>query len=117
MSEQRRTPRIQPFVVRCRIVTAGRHIPAYIIDLSLRGARLSLKGACPPVGTTVDIDVRFARASSLSRLAAEIRWVRAPDDKGWASMGVRFASATLEQHARQLEQVLEEFKGHASRLA
>jgi hypothetical protein len=115
--DQRAISRIQPFIVRCRVVTAERPLTAYITDLSPRGARLTLKGSSSlAVGLPVELHARLARATTPCRLKAEVKWVHPPDAKGWVAVGVRFVSVTLEER-RVLERVVEEFRGHASRLA
>jgi hypothetical protein len=114
--DQRSESRIQPFIVRCRVVTADRPLTAYITDLSPRGARLTLKGSSVAVGVRVELQVRLERAASPSRLKAEVKWVHPPDAEGWSTVGVRFVSLTPEER-RVIERVVEEFRGHASRLA
>lgn len=114
--DQRSESRIQPFIVRCRVVTADRPFTAYITDLSPRGARLTLKGSSVAAGMRVELHAHLARAASPSRLKAEVKWVHPPDAEGWATVGVRFVSLSLEER-RVIERVVEEFKGHASRLA
>jgi hypothetical protein len=116
MSEKRSESRIQPFVLRCRVVAGGHSLAAYITDLSSRGARLSLKGGAPTAGARVELVARFARQFSPAGLKAEVKWVHPPDAKGWSAVGVRFVSVTIEER-RVLERVVEDFKGHASRLA
>jgi hypothetical protein len=116
MSEQRTTARIQPFIVRCRLLTGGRPASAYVTDLSPRGARLALRGHAPAIGASVELEVRFKRETSPSRLRAEVKWVHPPDEKGWTAAGVRFVGVSGAER-EQLEKVVEEFRGHASRLA
>ena len=114
--DQRSETRIQPFIVRCRVATPDRPLTAYITDLSPRGARLTLKGSAVAVGTRVELHVRLARAATPMRLRAEVKWVHPPDARGWATVGVRFVGVSAEAR-RVIEGVVEEFRGHASRLA
>lgn len=115
--DQRRTPRIQPFVAPCRLVAGERRTPGYLSDLSPRGARVSCDEEPPPVGTNVVLEVRFGREVAYSRLPAEVEWVQLGLDPSAApDIGLSFKDTTPEDQD-VLDAVVEEFRRRAEQLA
>ena len=50
MTEQRKTPRIHPFVAPCRVVSESRAVAGYLTDLSEAGARVTCETDPRPTG-------------------------------------------------------------------
>jgi hypothetical protein len=116
-SEKRRTPRIQPYVAPCRVLDRSRRVAGYVMDLSPRGARVTVESDPPSPGTTVIVEVRFARASPHSLLPGQVRWVRGPEGpKATFTFGMTFEGLTAEQH-QVLNAVVEEFRRRAEDLS
>ena len=113
--EQRHTARLQPFVVRCRVSWAGGRTSAYITDLSVHGARLSLLEEPPAAGLRVAVEVRFSREHRQWCLHGEAKWRRTLESKGGYSMGVRFVELGAEERAL-LDRVVEDFRSQAARI-
>lgn len=115
--EKRRTPRIQPYVAPCRVLDRTRRVAGYVMDLSPRGARVSVEGDPPAAGSTVIIEVRFARTSPHSLLPGQVRWIRGPEGpKPMHTFGMTFEGLTAEQ-SQVLNAVVEEFRRRADELA
>jgi hypothetical protein len=113
--EKRAVVRIQPFVVRCRL-HHGTHVqPAYLVDLSAKGARLSCDGEPPPIGAAVEIEVRFRGHHGPCRLPAEVKWLAEPGRNDARGLGVRFTGTTRAVRD-VVEGVMAEFRDKASRL-
>jgi hypothetical protein len=116
-SEKRRTPRIQPYVAPCRVLDRSRRVAGYVMDLSPRGARVTVESDPPAPGSTVIVEVRFARTSPHSLLPGQVRWVRGPEGpKGTFTFGMTFEGLTAEQH-QVLNGVVEEFRRRAEELS
>ncbi len=114
--DKRATPRIQPFVVPCRVSCDGQTIAAYITDLSPRGARLTCDAEPPGVGKHVEIELRFRRVGERAHVAGEVKWVHPKSREGSFTLGIRFVSQSAE--ARDLlERKVAEFRDHAARLS
>lgn len=79
--EKRTLSRIQPFIVRCRIVHGARRLVGYVTDISLGGAQVSCDEEPPPVEAEVSVEIRFDRGAEPTRLAASVRWTK-PGDPG-----------------------------------
>jgi len=115
MPEKRKAPRVQPFVVPCRVIDGPRRFSAYLTDLSLEGAQVSAGVAAPTPGTTVVLEVRLGRQVAPPRLSAEVVWTRGAGGLRHA-FGVTFKG--LRPDARRvLEAALEEFRRRAAMLA
>ena len=114
VKEKRKTPRIQPFVAPCLVVDHARRIPAYVTDLSPRGARVACDGEPPLVGAAVVIEVRIGRKISRSRLPAVVKWAR-PGPRGIHLFGLTFEGVAGEEQ-RHLEAVVEEFRRRAAQI-
>lgn len=116
-NEKRRTPRIQPYVAPCRVLDRTRRVAGYVMDLSPRGARVSVENDPPTSGTTVIVEVRFARTSPHSLLPGQVRWIRGPEGpKSIYTFGMTFEGLTAEQH-QVLNAVVEEFRRRAEELS
>lgn len=114
--EQRRTPRIQPFVARCKVIDGERELPGYLADLSTRGARVSANAPLSPGAQTVVIEVRFGRRAP-TRLPARVKWLKPGTKQGEAAVfGVVFEDIGPEGEAL-LESVVKEFHRRAEQLA
>ncbi len=113
--DNRTSPRVQPFVMRCRLLFSGRTVTAYLTDLSVRGARVHMQEQPPAAGAQLDIEVRFRHASRPSRLSAEVKWTRAGDDGRGHRVGVRFLELGSDERAL-LDRVVEEFHAQAARI-
>lgn len=109
--EHRRTPRLQPFVVPCTVLSEARKLRGFLTDLSHRGARISCEAGVPEDGSEVVIEVRFSRRAKMARLPGRVRWSR-PSEAATASFGVLFESPSAEARAL-LESVVEEFRRRA----
>jgi len=112
--EKRKTPRIQPYVVPCVVVDGPRRLPAYLTDLSIRGARVSSEEEPPHAHARVVVEVRLGRVVSPSRLPGQVKWVKARG-KGH-DFGLTFVGITAELQ-RTLESVVEEFRRLAAALS
>ncbi len=114
MPEKRRSPRLSPFVVPCRIVRGESAQPGFITELSLEGARITCD-ECPPPGAEVVIEVRLGRrVVHASRLGARVMWTGA-GSRGPA-FGVSF-SALPEPARAALAESVEEFRRLAAKLS
>jgi hypothetical protein len=114
VTEQRRIPRIQPFVAPCRVVFEGRVLTGYLTDLSEAGARITSDTEPPPAHAPVTLELRVGRVPARSRLSAKVAWVK-KEDVG-ATFGLSFADLPAEQQ-KALETVVAEFKRLADEIA
>lgn len=113
--EKRRTPRIQPFVVPCRIVMGAHRLSAYVTDLGLGGGRVHCDGEAPDPGTLVTLEVRIGRRVAHSRIPAVVKWAkRAP--RGGHDFGLTFEGLPAED-GKALQAVVDEFHRRAAQLA
>lgn len=112
--EKRRAARIQPFVAPCRLAAGGRRLPAYLADLSPLGARVTCDAVPPSPGASVVLEVRFGRQVRHSRLAAEVKWVKAMGD-GSHFLGLTFTAMSPSER-ELLESVVAEFQKRADEL-
>ncbi|HUL76289.1 MAG TPA: PilZ domain-containing protein [Vicinamibacteria bacterium] len=110
--EQRQTPRIQPFVARCRYVSDEQRVPGFLTDLSERGGRIHAEAEPPPVGRTVAVEVRFGHQATHVRLSATVRWSRRAARGGYV-FGVSFEGNGAEEQ-QILHGVVEEFHRRAA---
>jgi PilZ domain-containing protein len=116
-TEQRKAPRIQPYLAPCRLVHSGRRLAGYVVELGPLGARVSCDDQPPALGEAVVLEVRFSRQAVFSPLPAEIKWSRPPDESGGAHLvGLTFRGVSAEQQ-RTLDRVLDEFRRRAALLA
>jgi hypothetical protein len=115
MAEKRKTPRIAPFVVPCRVVDRGHRLSGYLTDLSAQGARVSCGATAPEEGSSVVLEVRLGSGTRHSRLDAEVKWVRSEGGGTGHVFGLTFAKVSPEQQ-RMLESVVEEFRRRAAEL-
>jgi protein involved in temperature-dependent protein secretion len=113
--DKRTSPRVQPFVMRCRLSFAGRTATGYLTDLSVRGARVYVQDQPPAAGARLEIEVRFRHTSRHSRLGAEVKWTRLADDGRGHRVGVRFLGLGRDERAL-LDHVVEEFHAQAARI-
>jgi hypothetical protein len=112
--EKRETPRIQPFVAPCRMIVESRQFTGFVVELSVRGARVLCDDEPPPVGTRAVLEVRFGKQVAHSRLPAEVKWVK------WTRQGHHFGLTFTEVAADEqkvLDAIVEEFHRRASQLA
>ena len=114
MTEQRRTPRIQPFVAPCRVVTGSRALAGYLTDLSEGGARVTCEADPPAEGEAVTLELRIGRVAARSRVPAHIEWVK-PAAKGCV-FGLSFAGLGPEP-MKALRGVVAEFRRMADEIA
>lgn len=113
-AERRLSPRITPFVARCRILVAGKARSGYLTDLSTEGARVTC--ASPPaVGSALVLEVRLSPRDAHSRLSARVLWTR-PQEEGSVAVGLAFADLG-EADRRALQAVVEEYQRRAKELA
>jgi hypothetical protein len=114
--EKRKTPRIQPYVVPCRILDGERRHPGYVTDLSTRGARVTCEQEPPAVGQVVGLEVRFARKQGKARLSGRVQWSRPllHPAKG-QDFGVTFEG--LQRREQDLlEAIVRDFQSQAEQL-
>jgi hypothetical protein len=113
--EKRSSPRVQPFVARCRLRFPGRILVGYITDLSVRGARVAIEEQAPAAGTRLHIEVRFRNQVRHSRLAAEVKWAHAAGSPGGQRVGLRFVEMGVAERTL-LGRIIEEFHTQAARI-
>jgi hypothetical protein len=115
--EKRRTPRIQPFVAPCQVVSGETRTAGYVTELSLEGARVSCDADPPPIDAAVVLEVRLPRQPARSRLSGRVKWARAAEEgKRGHVFGVTFEGLGAEEQAN-VAAVLEEFRRLAAELA
>jgi len=113
--DKRGSARVQPFVVRCLIVDGARRLPAYLTDLSVTGAQVTVEGEPPAAGTSVVVEVRLGRdAAAARRLPATVQWARGDDPPPPPSFGVVFRIG--EDDRRAIEGVLADVRQRASQI-
>jgi hypothetical protein len=110
-SENRRSQRLDPFVVACTVVQGERRVRGFLTDLSPRGARIACKESAPADGSAVVIEVRFARGEPLARLPGRVRWSKRPDDPR-GLFGVVFERPSAEDR-RLVDSAIEAFRSAA----
>lgn len=115
--EKRRTPRVQPYVVPCRMeLPNGRRLSGYVTDLSPLGAQVSCDGPPPAAGIEVSFEVRLRRGPAWPRLKAEVKWTRPPAETGATpTCGLTFVRLAPAEQAL-LEGALEDFRRRADQL-
>ncbi len=115
--EKRRTPRVQPYVVPCRVeLPNGRVLAGYVTDLSSRGAQISCEGPPPAVSLRVTLEIRLRRGDAWPRLAAEVKWTRPPArPDAPPTCGVTFTDLSAPGQAL-VEAALADFRRRASEL-
>jgi PilZ domain len=114
MTEQRKTPRIQPFVAPCRVVTGSSTLPGYLTDLSEAGARVTCDATPPAEGEEVTLELRIGRVAARSRVPARVEWVR-PTERG-STFGLSFAGLAPDPQ-KSLRAVVAEFRRLADEIA
>jgi hypothetical protein len=116
--DKRKSDRIQPFVVRCRVLVEGRAaLSAYVTNLSTGGAQIWSEHEPPAAGTRLVLEIAFGRGMKRARLHGELKWCRPPADAGSRHVfGVGFTGATDAEHAA-LETALAEFRRRAALLS
>ncbi len=116
-AEKRRVPRVQPYVVPCRVeLPNGRVLAGYVTDISPRGAQVSCQGPPPASGIRVTLEVRLRRGPVWPRLPAEVKWTRppvAPDNN--PTCGLTFLDLDAPDQ-KLLENALEDFFRRAALL-
>lgn len=114
--EKRKTPRVRPFIVPCRVTATGRQIDGYVTDISARGARVSTDAEVPDAGVSVRIEVRIGRRDSVGSIDGKVKWVRPSEGRGqWHSFGITFVGLSPEL-AAAIEAVVEDFRRRAAQL-
>jgi hypothetical protein len=113
--EQRRTPRIQPFIAPCTIRDGPGESRGFVVDLSVAGARIALETPLPAPGARVLLEVRFSRRPPML-LAGRVQWTRRADEPDRThKFGVTFEDVSAEQ-AALLQEVIDEFQRRAAEL-
>lgn len=115
--EKRRTPRVQPYVVPCRMeLPNGRLLAGYVTDLSPIGAQVSCDGPPPAVGIQVALEVRLRQGPAWPRLKAEVKWTHPPGrESANPTCGLTFVQVEAPDQAL-LEGALEDFQRRAAQL-
>jgi hypothetical protein len=116
--EKRRTPRIQPYVVPCRLTLAdGRQVGGHVTDLSSQGAQVAADGDPPEAGSQLLIEIRLRRSALWPRAHAEVKWLRPADQAGAPfTCGLTFVDLAPEAQAL-IEAALDEFRKRAALLS
>jgi hypothetical protein len=117
--DKRRTPRIQPFVVPCRVLEepGPRALAGYLTDLSPRGAQVSTQGLPPTPEAAVVLEVRLgSEPTAATRLPARVKWVRAAEHGDWHAFGLTFEAISAAEQTL-LESVVEDFRRRAAQLS
>ncbi len=113
--DKRRTPRIQPFVVPCRILLGMHRLSAYITDLSLGGGRVHAEGDVPNPGTLVTLEVRIGKRVAHSRIPAVVKWSQVATKTG-QDFGLTFEGLSPGDQ-KALQAVVDEFHRRAAQIA
>jgi Tfp pilus assembly protein PilZ len=114
--EKRRTPRVQPFVAPCHVVSGSRRVAAYLIDLSVDGARVTCDAEPPAAGEWVTIEVRLSRQDGRSSLPGRVKWVQPAENRKGHLFGITFEGIS-EADQGVVATVLAEFRRLASELS
>jgi PilZ domain len=110
--EKRQADRIQPFVAPCRYVVEGQRVPAFLTDLSTRGARVHGDLEPPAVDAHVTLEVRLGLAATHQRIPAAVEWSQASPRGGFV-FGLSFDGIGPGERS-VLEGVVEEFRRRAA---
>jgi hypothetical protein len=110
--KQRQAPRIQPFVVACRYVVGEQRVPAFLTDLSSRGARVRSDVEPPPAGTALVVEVRLRRQATHVPVPATVRWAR-ESDRGGFVFGCSFDGVGPDAQ-KIVDEVVSEFQRRAA---
>ncbi|HWX25333.1 MAG TPA: PilZ domain-containing protein [Vicinamibacteria bacterium] len=115
--EKRKTPRIQPFVLPCRVLSGRVRTAGFLVELSVHGARVSTEGEPPSAGVSAILEVRLGKRVAHSKIPAEVQWVRAHEgEKGRHDFGLTFRDVGIDDQ-KLLEAIVEEFRHRAAQLA
>lgn len=115
--EKRQVPRIQPFVAACRLVEpGGRRLAGYLTDLSPRGAQVSAEEPPPAPEASVVLEVRLGTGPVLTRLPAQVKWVRPAEEGESYAFGLTFQGLTPAEQAA-LDAVVDGFRRRADALS
>jgi hypothetical protein len=113
--EQRKTPRIQPFVASCRCVVGERRFSGFLTNLSRAGARVHTDTEPPAAGAEIAVEVRLGRQATHLRVPATIRWTQSSPRGGFV-FGLSFDGIGPGEQ-KVLDDVIEEFRRRAAQLA
>lgn len=116
--DKRQTPRIQPFVVPCRVLEepGPRPLAGYLTDLSPRGAQVSSRGLPPAPEAAVVLEVRLGSEPVATRLPARVKWVRAAEHGDWHTFGLTFEGISAAEQGL-LDSVVAEFRRRAAQVS
>jgi len=112
--EQRRAPRIQPFVASCRYVVREERFAGFLTNLSRSGARVHSDAEPPAPDTPITVEVRLGGQATHVRIAGTVRWNQ-PSPRGGSMFGMSFDRIGAEEQ-RILDDVIEEFRRRAAQL-
>jgi hypothetical protein len=115
MKEKRQTQRIAPFVAPCRYVSGEARVPAFLTDLSSRGARIHTDVAPPEPGAMIVVEVRLGGQAAHIRIPANVRWVQPSNRRGHV-FGLSFEGIGSEEQ-KVVDSVVEEFRRRAAQIA
>ena len=116
LEEKRRTPRVQPFVAPCHVVSGARRMAAYLADLSADGARLTCDADPPALEEWVTVEVRLPRQAERSSLPGRVKWVQPAESRKGHTFGITFEGISDEGRTA-VETVLAEFRRLAAELS
>ncbi len=116
-SDNRRTPRIQPFVAPCIVRDGKRRLTGYLRDLSATGAGVSCDQPLTSGAEALTLEVRFSRRPAATHLPARVHWAQVGSKPGEAAVfGVAFDGANPED-LQVVGAVLQEFQSCAAMLS
>ncbi len=115
--EKRQASRIQPFVIPCRVLHRSRRLPAHVVDLSVRGARIASEEELPKAGSLITVEARFGTSLAHTGLPGQVKWVRRAESPLTGHLaGITFRGMTDRQQLA-VEFVLYEFRRRAAALS
>jgi hypothetical protein len=114
MQQQRRAPRIQPFVLPCRYVLGQQRIPGFLTEIGTAGGRVHTELEPPAVGTSVVLEARLGQQATHVSIPATVRWSHA-SPRGGFLFGMSFEGISAEAQ-KVLDGVVEEFRRRAAQI-
>jgi len=114
MQQQRRAPRIQPFVVPCRYVLGQQRIPGFLTEIGTAGGRVHTELEPPAVGTNLVLEARFGRQATHVRIPGIVRWAHA-SPRGGFLFGMSFEEISPDAQ-KIVDGVVEEFRRRAAQI-
>jgi hypothetical protein len=112
--DKRQIPRVQPFVVPCRVSEGEQRWSGYVTDMSARGAQVSLQHDAPRIGARVVLELRVRLPRTPVTLAGQVKWQRRSPTA--CIFGITFEEVP-EVERQALADALEDFRRLAEELS